>query len=273
VAAGRAIGLRDVSDPLALRFLPGPQRRLAGALRHVVASSPNAETVVNTLAAGGTAHAALRMDAIDRPLVATVHDVTQVVVVGAGFDTRAWRLDALRGRRVIEVDLPATQDYKRRRMDRVEPVADVTFAGADLETDDLRQVLERAGHDPSVPTWWIWEAVAVYLPRPAVEATLAALAARSVPGSRLAMTVAHPDLLGASPLPDVLAPVARGLFAGLGEPIRSTFDDDEVADLLATVGFALDGVTGSPDWARQRGRPAPLDLFAAERLALAGFPT
>lgn len=271
IAAARAVGLRDLHDPLAARFLPGPQRRLAEALRRAVQSSPSAEAAVNALTAGLAGHAALRMDAIDRAVGAAIGDgCRQLVVVGAGFDTRAWRLEVLADCLVVEVDLADVQRIKRGRLGDLAPQADtVAFAPVDLSRDRLADALASTPHQPSRPTAWVWEAVAPYLPRRAVEETVTAIARLSAAGSRLAMTVAHPDLIGSGAVSAVLSPAARGLFAGIGGPLRSTFDDDAIDELLVAHGFLDPVVTGSDAWARDAGRTGPPDPWRAERLVTA----
>lgn len=271
IAAGRAIGLAGLHDPLAHRFLPAPQRPVVAAMRRTLEASTASEVVVNTLTAGLAGHAALRMAAVDRAVNDAVADgCRQVVVVGAGFDTRAWRLPAVAECHVVEVDLPAIQEVKRHRLAEVPAVAaDVEFAPADLSRDVLGDVLGTTAHQPRLPTAWVWEAVAPYLPRAAVADTVTAIARLSAAGSHLAMTVAHPDLLGGGTIAEMLSPAARGLFAGIGEPLRSTFDDEAITDLLVEHGFRSVAISDSSDWARRRGRARGPDPWAAERLVTA----
>ncbi len=270
IAAGRAIGLRDLHDPIAHRVLSDGRRRLVHALRATIEASPTGETVVNTLTAGLAGHAALRMDAVDRATRGALEDgCRQMVVLGAGYDTRAWRLPELAGCHVVEVDLPATQAVKQRRLDGLTPVTPVVFAASDLSEDTLAHALSSTGHDRSTPTLWLWEAVAPYLPADAVRTTVAAVADLSADGSHLAMTVARPELIGSGPVSRLLSPAARGLFAGIGEPLRSTFDDDDATALLEDAGFRDVEVTGPADWARAAGRSPLTDPFAAERLVVA----
>lgn len=270
IAAARAVGLRGLHDPIAPRVLSDGRRRLVQALRRTIESSPTGETVVNTLTAGLAGHAALRMHAVDRAVLAGLaQGCRQVVVVGAGFDTRAWRLRELTGCHVVEIDLPGTQAVKQRRLDGLASVTPVVFAPADLSDDRLERVLASTGHDAEQPTVWVWEAVAPYLPREAVRATVDAIAARSAAGSHLAMTVARPELIGSGPVSALLSPAARGLFAGIGEPLRSTYDDDAATELLTSAGFRDVEVSGPEDWAAMAGRTPLPDPFAAERLVVA----
>lgn len=270
VAAARSVGLRGLYDEVAPHVLSDGRQRLVRALRGTIESSPAGETVINTLTAGLAGHAALRMHAVDRAIDdGLAAGCQQLVVLGAGYDTRAWRLSALEGCRVLEVDLPATQRLKQRCLQDLAPVASVEFAPADLAEDDLATVLSDSAHDPARPTMWVWEAVAPYLPRPAVLATVDAIADRSAPGSHLAMSVARPELLGRGSISTLLSPAARGLFAGIGESLRSTFDDQDITAVLETAGFTGVTCTGHEDWARGAGRSPLSDPFAAERLVTA----
>lgn len=272
VAVGRAIGLAGLHDPLAHRFVPAGQQRVIAAMRRTLEASSASEVVINTLTAGIAGHAALRMAAVDRAVArATANGCRQVVVVGAGFDTRAWRLDAAADCLVVEVDLPAIQRVKRDRLGDLPTVADrVEFAAADLSRDTLADVLAETSHEPRQSTVWVWEAVAAYLPRPVVVDTVTAIARLSAAGSHLAMTVAHPDLIGRGSVSTLLSPAARGLFAGIGEPLRSTFDDEAITRLLADHGFRDVVVTTSPDWADELGRGRVPDPYVADRLVTAG---
>ena len=91
-----------------------------------------------------------------------------------------------RRRKVFEVDHPATQGDKRAHVAELPPPTGVvSFVSIDFERESLDAALERAGHDRSSPTCWIWEGVVMYLTRDAMRATLAGIAGRSAPGSTL----------------------------------------------------------------------------------------
>lgn len=95
----------------------------------------------------------------------------QLILLGAGFDSRPYRLaDRLRGVRIFEVDHPATQASKRARLRRLlgkEP-EDVTFVAVDFTRDDTEAELALAGHDQSARTLVVWCGVSPYLPEEAV---------------------------------------------------------------------------------------------------------
>ena len=110
----------------------------------------------------------------------------QLVIVGAGLDTRPWRLGELGHTRVFSVDHPASQADCRRRVGALEPVGDgLTYVAVDLASEPLGPALAASGHDPAVPTTWLWEGVVPYLARRDVEATLGAMSACASKGSTL----------------------------------------------------------------------------------------
>jgi len=113
---------------------------------------------------------ALRTAAIDAAVrEAITGGARQLVILGAGYDGRAWRMPELAGVKVFEVDHPATQGDKRARLAELPPPSGiVTFVSIDFERESLDAALDRARHDPSSPTCWIWEGVVMYLTREAM---------------------------------------------------------------------------------------------------------
>jgi methyltransferase (TIGR00027 family) len=123
---------------------------------------------------------------------------TQLVILGAGFDTRAYRFEKLlAGKRVIEVDYRSTQELKKRRLEaalgNVPP--DVHFAEIDFQRDKLMDVLEKAGYQSREKTFFVWEGVSFYLSEAAVRETLRTIAANSSSGSSLVMDFAEQAII------------------------------------------------------------------------------
>jgi methyltransferase (TIGR00027 family) len=109
--------------------------------------------------------------------------IDKVVLLGAGYDTRAWRL-ARPGVRYYEVDHPATQTAKRAHA----PEGDgPTYVAADLAAVSLHEVLTEAGVQPSRPSVICCEGLTMYLTAVAVRQLLCSAAAIAPPGSRLAV--------------------------------------------------------------------------------------
>lgn len=186
---------------------------------------------------------ALRTAAIDTAVRdAIAAGATQLVILGAGYDGRAWRMSELAGVRVFEVDHPATQGEKRTHLADLPPaIAKVSFVPIDFKHDSLDAVLERAGHDRSSPTCWIWEGVVMYLTRDVVRATLAAIAGRSAPGSTLIVNyhTQHRRIL------------MRLMFRLIGEPQISAWTPEEMSADLRSAGFIVREDSGMDDWNRR----------------------
>ena len=113
---------------------------------------------------------------------------TQLVILGAGFDTRAHRFsELLKDVAVIEVDYGATQEYKKRRVQETfgDAPVNVTYAPIDFTRESLSEVLPRAGFQAGRKTYYICEGVSMYVPEEGMKETLSAIAAESAPGSAL----------------------------------------------------------------------------------------
>jgi methyltransferase (TIGR00027 family) len=128
---------------------------------------------------------------IDEALERAVKNgATQVVVLGAGFDTRAYRYRELLGHcRVIEADAAPTQEYKMRRVREAlrEAPANVTYCAINFASESLIDGLRQAGFVEGEMTFYIWEGVCMYLPEDAVRKTLYMVASHSAPGSSLVL--------------------------------------------------------------------------------------
>ncbi|HEY4332894.1 MAG TPA: class I SAM-dependent methyltransferase, partial [Ilumatobacteraceae bacterium] len=136
-----------------------------------------------------------RTVAIDAVVRASAPGCTQLVIVGAGLDGRAWRMADLAAVDVFEVDHPASQADKRARVGTLDTTArSISFVPIDLARESLTAALRSAGHDPAVATTWIWEGVIPYLTRAHVESSLAHIAACSAPCSTLVANYQSPSL-------------------------------------------------------------------------------
>jgi methyltransferase (TIGR00027 family) len=129
------------------------------------------------------AHVAARTRFIDEQVLAAIADgVTQVVVLGAGYDDRALRFHSP-GVRFFELDHPATQVDKRRRVLALgSDTTDLTFASVDFRVDQVGDVLESAGHDLGRASLFICEGLLVYLDEATIISLLAGLRARARAG-------------------------------------------------------------------------------------------
>jgi methyltransferase (TIGR00027 family) len=186
---------------------------------------------------------ALRTSAIDKAVRDAIADgAEQLVILGAGYDGRAWRMPELAGVRVFEIDHPDTQAEKRARMRALPPATGiVNFIPMDFAQESLDKVLDRAGHDRLLPTCWIWEGVVMYLPRDVVRMTLSSIAARSTHGSTLIVNYHGPGR----------GFLAMLMFRLLGEPQISFWTKEEMQADLQSARFVVLEDSGMLDWNRQ----------------------
>jgi methyltransferase (TIGR00027 family) len=200
----------------------------------------------------------------------------QVVVLGAGLDGRAWRMDDLAGAELYEVDHPDSQADKQDRAAALgEPVAHRHLVPVDFRTDDLGRALAAAGHDAAVATTWIWEGVVAYLTPEQVEASTAVIADRSAAGSRLVVNYQTPSRLAmaARALARALMVVTGKRDPMAGEPRRSSWTPQAMSALLTRHGFNV----VADDNLYDLGKGLPLDLrrrrsLGAGRVAVADRP-
>lgn len=112
--------------------------------------------------------------------------VKQVVILGAGYDSRAYRFkDLAIDVRFFEVDLPSTQNEKKARVKKIlGSIPDgVVYVPIDFNTQTLEGVLAKAGYDRRKKTFFIWEGVTMYLDPQGIDSTLHFIAHHSAPGS------------------------------------------------------------------------------------------
>jgi methyltransferase (TIGR00027 family) len=162
--------------------------------------------------------------------------VKQYVVLGAGLDTFAYR-NPYPGVRVFEVDHPATQEWKRARLEEahISIPDEVTFAPVDFERESLAEGLMRAGFDTQRPAFFSWLGVTPYLTRGAFDATVRFIAGMA-PGSGVVFDYAiERRLLSKMQRTALDAMTAR--VARAGEPFQLFFDPAALQADLANMGF------------------------------------
>ena len=241
VAAARAVGSKDPDpqlrnpDYLAIKFL-GPRERAVlpdlpmNALdldydRAMKQLGPHLPVAVMT-------YRTKRFDAA--LLDALQNGARQVVVLGAGFDSRAYRFQSQLGDvRVMEVDFGPTQTYKKQRLGEIVDVIppNVSFVPMDFTKDNLLDQLRNAGYSEQQRTFFLWEGVTYYLPESAVKDTLHFVRDHSASGSRIAF-----DYFGASN-PTVNNP--RHVYAQWGEPLLFGFPSDRAREYVQQEGLGV----------------------------------
>jgi methyltransferase (TIGR00027 family) len=213
-------------DPLALRILgDDTQAALRAAEAHP--SGPRIRWFI----------AARSRIAEDALTIAVHNGAPQLVVLGAGLDTLAYRTPAAGRLRVFEIDHPATQAWKRQCLLKasIEVPNMLSFVPVDFERETLADALASAGFDPRQRSFFSWLGVVPYLTEQAVFSTLGFIAELSG-GAEVVFDYVNP---AASMTPargaEHQALVTR--VAALGETIKSHFDTDALRAELTALGF------------------------------------
>lgn len=251
-AANGRTGTGRFADLVALELLRPEERTPVDQVRESTPPSGWRERTVYESVRACAEVVVPRTVAIDEALRERVRG--QLVILGAGLDTRAWRLTELARTDVWEVDHPASQQDKQARLPagRAAVARSVRFTPVDFAVDDLGTALDAAGHDPSTPTTWLWEGVVPYLTRGEVRATVAALAARSAPSSALVVNYQVPSARAAA---GRLLTRVLGSSITSGEPWRSLWRPGQLAALFAEYGLRVASDDNLLDLAHTRGIP------------------
>lgn len=257
VAAGRALGAREPDaaarnpDYLAEKLL-GDTARLDLDHPAVRALSLTYDEAMRDLEVVGLVRLmTVRTRFIDEAFERAIAEgASQAVILGAGFDSHAYRYAELlqaRRVRVFEVDRPATQAFKRARVDEVlgGPPANLTYVPIDFRQEDLREAMVRRGYDPSQRTFFILEGVTMYLPEADVLRTLRFIAAHP-PGSGVVFDFVARALvdmlarLDIATVPPIAKPfVERFLNLVRDEPWLFGFPSGGEREYLADLGLEL----------------------------------
>ncbi|MCE5264619.1 MAG: SAM-dependent methyltransferase, partial [Deltaproteobacteria bacterium] len=142
--------------------------------------------------------------------------------------------------RIIEIDHPATQASKQKRIREagLTPPPHLHFAPADLEQESLAEVLSHTPYDPARPAFFSWLGVSMYLTVDAIRATLRSLRGSAAPGSQLVFDYLDRAVFD----PDNQSPTRSRLFETvrrIGEPMIFGFDPAALGAELAAQGFRL----------------------------------
>lgn len=174
--------------------------------------------------------------------------VRQYVILGAGWDTFAWRRPDLMARlRVFELDHPATQAAKRARLAErgLTDHPNQIFVPIDFTAQSLSARLLAEGFDPAVPTFVNWMGVTYYLPKPVVEGVFRELAALCSSGVMIAFDYSDTSVLElAKTRPKTVGVRLRRAVAGavwrrIGEPFHTWLDLDGLPQWFDGMGYDI----------------------------------
>ncbi len=244
---------RVVDDDVAWRILPLGARAFVRLMR----PRPVRNWVIRAfekLSPGIWGGVLCRKRYIDEKLVESACQIDAVVNLGAGFDTRVYRLPALAGMSVWELDQPANISAKRvwlRRAPGSLP-AGVTLVPIDFDCQDLGSLLASAGYSAELRTFFIWEAVTQYLTEAGIRKTLDFLA-DAASGSRLAFTYVRKDFLDGHALYGQAAVYRK--YVVRDKTWLFAMDPGAVAGLLAPYGWRVVEHVGYDELAERYVRP------------------
>jgi methyltransferase (TIGR00027 family) len=169
--------------------------------------------------------------------------IAQIVLLGAGFDTRALRFaDRNRGTRVFELDVTTTQQPKIEilRRKKVTLPQELIFAPINFDKEDIFEVLSRAGYQPGQKSLFLWEGVTMYLSAQAVDSTLNFIRTRAAPGSRVAFDYIYASVLrqenryyGEQGIFETVSKTGEGWTFGLEEGAVESFLSERGFEIVA----------------------------------------
>ena len=236
--ARRPASARIADDPLAVRLL-SPEFRLLAEAARLPSARRLLEVVIDHRWPCARPGVVARTRLIDQLIVQELGAVRQVLVLGAGFDTRAWRLPGMDRVRAFELDHPATQAAKQRGLRHGgRPEARVSFVPVVFGTDDPGRALAAAGFEADAPTLVLWEGVTNYLDHETVDATFRLLAALLGSGSPVLFTYVDAGMLDGSAVFAGAETTMRAV-RRVGEPFTFGFVPSELPAYLAARDFEL----------------------------------
>lgn len=175
----------------------------------------------------------------------------QLVILGAGFDSRPYRLNALADTAIFEVDHPSTQARKRgalaRTLGAIPP--NVRFVATDFDLDDLGQAMAGAGYRANASTAFLWEGVSGYLTAAAVDKTLSWCATAATSGAVI-FTYLHEDVLS-HPEHYVGTNRLRSTLRNAHEPLTFGLRPETVPGYLEARGLRLESDVGAEEYRRR----------------------
>ena len=263
---------RLFNDPFALKLLPFGWQvvfRMAyvPGLRHAVLA-------LRERRMPGTLGAILcRTRYIDDVLRKSLAEgLEQLVILGAGFDTRAYRIDGMDQIQVFEIDLPGTRDMKEIRLEKVLGAVpeNVTLIGMDFDQQNLDDILSATDFNKAKKTLFIWEGVTQYITAEAVDKTFKFISGVSVLGSAIIFTYVRKAVIDGTDRPEWFEPFLS--FARMvGSPMIFGFNQFDLEQYLSDRGFMLISDVGADEFQELYLKPLhrELSVIDLERVALA----
>ena len=227
---------RVCNDPLAIHFLsPQMLGRFKNPLRRAIV-----RWVMNHVYPGVNGAVVARVRFIDDYLNACIKKgLEQLVIIGAGYDTRAYRFNIPdNGLRVFEVDQQATQQVKISKLKSflTDIPVHVNFVSVDIEKEKLKDKLLAAGYDANKKTLFIMEGLVMYLTKAVFGELLTFIAGCTGKGSSVVFDYLPESMVDGS----VRTREGRSMYRHVvkkGEPFRFGMDSEQMDQFLSEKGF------------------------------------
>jgi methyltransferase (TIGR00027 family) len=244
IESARPSESRIINDPFAARFLKRSFRLVLGLSRLPLLGNA-VPRLIDAIAPGARSSGVARTRVIDELVkVELQRGLEQIVILGAGYDCRAYRIDEAERVRVYELDHPSTLAQKFR----VFPpsFSRVQYVGVDFNRQTASEVLDATDYNAAVRTLFIWEGVTNYLSAAAVDKVVRWLGT-AAPGSSVVFTYVHSDVLRH---PQQFYGAKRLLrrFERIGEPWQFGLDPNEVSAYLVERGLDLIQDVGAAEY-------------------------
>ncbi len=247
---------RLFNDPFAFALLSGSYRTFA-RLAHFPIFGKLVYSILDLGVPYSRSSAVVRTRAIDDLVRDAIRSgARQLVLLGAGLDSRGCRLDEAREIAVFEVDHPVTQRVKTERLHACmgKPPTNIRYVAMDFEQDALEAKLIESGYNPGIRSVVVWEGVIDYLTETAVQSTFSVLAWLLAPSSLLIFTYTHKGALDGSKAFRG-ARRWRSLSRVGGEPFLFGFNPDTLSNVLKPHRFQLESDASTEEIARRYCSP------------------
>jgi methyltransferase (TIGR00027 family) len=266
--------VRIFNDPYAVRFIDPV--KLAWAKDHPVEKQAMVEAIEKAMPGWSNSIRARVRYFDDVMQNAAGKGFSQIVILGAGYDTRAYRIPTLQGRvRVFEIDRLATLGKKIEILKTIFGTIPkhVTFIPLELAQEGCCDALQKAGFSPSKKTLFVLEGLVMYLSRLSVENLMMEIAQGSDVGSAMLFDFIPPSLADGTS-DDEGGIAIRTYSLQIGEPLLSGFSESEIVRFLARIGYGEVQIITSSDYAKMyySGKNAGRKVSGLLSIAYAKIP-
>jgi len=191
--------------------------------------------------------------------------VGTVVNLGAGMDTRAFRIPGIENIQYFELDFPELQKVKRAYIDKKigELPSNVSLVPIDFNSQDLGEELKKAGYTLSSKTLFIWEGVTQYISKEAIDNTINYVAQAST-GSRIVFTYVLKSFINGSYIPDGLNSLYKFTLKKKNPLWFCGFEPAEMHEYLSKYSLSLIEDVGHEEYLERYIKPKGRDLTVME---------